>query len=72
MADRLQPILGYLTRLTERMQKRGGRADDDAYRAAWRARDGMHELYVRLRYAGCGPGRAGNPGEGRGGGGRGA
>ena len=61
LAGRLQPMLGFLTRLTNRMQKRGWRASDAAYQAAWHARDGLHELCVRLRYAGCGPGRAGNP-----------
>ena len=61
LADRLRPMLGYLTRLTNRMQQRGWDANDAAYRAAWRARDELHELCVRLRYAGCGPGRAGNP-----------
>ena len=57
VAERLAPMLGYLVRLTDRMQKRGWRADDAAYRAAWRARDEMHELCVRLRYHALG-----NPG----------
>jgi hypothetical protein len=35
-ARRLQPMLGYLVRLSDRMQKRGWRADDPAYLAAWR------------------------------------
>jgi hypothetical protein len=61
LADRLGPMLGYLTRLTNRMQQRGWDANDTAYLAAWRARDELHELCVRLRYAGRGPGRAGNP-----------
>jgi hypothetical protein len=34
LANRLQPMLGYLTRLTDRMQKRGWRAGDPVYRSA--------------------------------------
>ena len=57
MAAKLSPMLGYLVPLTDRMQKRGRGAEDGAYRAAWRARNEMHELCVRLRYQACG-----NPG----------
>ena len=57
LAERLMPVLGYLTRLTNRMQQRGWRADDPAYLAAWRSRDALHELTVRLHYA-----KQGNPG----------
>ena len=63
LANRLQPMLGYLTRLTNRMQKRGWKAQDPVYLAAWEARDALHELLVRVRYASCGPGRAGKPSE---------
>jgi hypothetical protein len=57
LAERLAPTLGYLTRLTNRMQQRGWRADDPTYVAAWAARDALHELTVRLRYQ-----ARGNPG----------
>jgi hypothetical protein len=60
LARQLQPMLGYLTRLTDRMQTRGWKAHDPAYH---KARDALHELLVRVRYARCGPGRAGNPSE---------
>lgn len=50
LARRLSPMLGYLVRLTDRMQKRGWSPDDAAYRSAWRARDELHDLCVRLRY----------------------
>ena len=63
LANRLQPMLGYLTRLTNRMQERGWRAHDPVYVAAWEARDALHEVLVRVRYAACGPGRAGKPSE---------
>ena len=57
LAEKLAPMLGYLVRLTNRMQRRGWNADDASYRAAWRARDELHELCVRLRYhAGGSPG----------------
>ena len=57
-------MLGYLTRLTDRIQKRGWKASDPAYVAAWKARDGLHELVVRLRYRAMGrpePSRTGDP-----------
>jgi hypothetical protein len=50
VAERLVPTLGYLTRLTNRMQQRGWKADDPAYLAEWRARDALHELTVRMHY----------------------
>jgi hypothetical protein len=62
LGEKLHPHLGYLTRLTDRMQKRGWKAQDPAYRAAWNARHHLHDLVVRLHYQ-----SAGNPG-GRGGG----
>jgi hypothetical protein len=61
LAQRLAPMLGYLVRLTDRMQKRGWHAHDPVYRDAWAARHALHELTVRVRYQACG-----NPG-GRGG-----
>ena len=57
LAEKLAPMLGYLVRLTDRMQKRGWDPDDFAYRSAWRARDELHGLCVRLRYQ-----AVGNPG----------
>jgi hypothetical protein len=36
LAARLAPSLGYLVRLTNRMQQAGWRADDPAYVVAWR------------------------------------
>ena len=62
LANRLQPMLGYMARLTDRMLKSAWCAHDPAYVAAWKARDAMHELLVRLRYASCAPGCAGKPG----------
>ena len=52
LAARLAPSLGYLVRLTNRMQQTGWRADDPAYVAAWKTRDTLHELCVRLHYRG--------------------
>ena len=56
LAERLGRQLGYLTRLTNRMQQCAWRADDPAYRAAWKARDALHELCVRLHYQSRGDG----------------
>ena len=50
LAEHVAPILGYLVRLTNRMQQAGWKADDPAYVAAWQARDALHELRVRLHY----------------------
>ena len=61
MAKRLRPTLGYLTRLTGRMQQKGWRRDDPAYAAAQKARDALHALTVQLHYLSLGPGHAGNP-----------
>ena len=57
LAERLAPMLGYLVRLTDRMQKRGWHANDRVYIEAWAARHALHELTVRVRYQACG-----NPG----------
>jgi hypothetical protein len=43
------------------LQKRAWRANDPAYATAWKARDALHELMVRLHYQACG-----NPGNRRG------
>jgi hypothetical protein len=56
LADRLVPTLGYLTRLTNRMQQQGWKANDPAYLAAWKARDALHELTVHLHYQSRGNG----------------
>jgi hypothetical protein len=56
LSERLVPTLGYLTRLTNRMQQRGWKADDPAYLAAWKAREALHELTVRLHYQSRGDG----------------
>ena len=50
LATRLSRQLGYLTRLTNRMQQCAWQASDPAYQAAWKARDALHELCVRLHY----------------------
>lgn len=50
LAERLRPTMGYLVRLTNRMQQRAWSATDPAYLAAWAARDALHELCVRLHY----------------------
>jgi len=62
LGRRLGPMLGYLVKLTDRMQKCGWDSTDRVYARAWQARDALHEVCVRLHYASCGPGHAGNPG----------
>ena len=54
-------MLGYFSRLTERMQKLGCDATDPAYKAAWAAYHVLHRLNVELHYAGMRPGTAGKP-----------
>ena len=57
---RLGPTLGYLTRLTDRMQKRAWTFSDPTYVAARKAHDALHEMCVRLHYQSIG-----NPGQRR-------
>ena len=54
LAQHLRLTLGYLVRLTNRMQQRGWSAADPAYAAASKARDAVHELCVHLHYRGTG------------------
>jgi hypothetical protein len=42
-------MTGYLTRLYERMQKRGWKADDPLYRDVIAAQDALHRLHLTLR-----------------------
>jgi hypothetical protein len=42
-------MTGYLTRLYERMQKRGWKADDPLYRDVTAAQDALHRLHLTLR-----------------------
>ena len=59
----VRPMLGYVGRLAERMQKLGWDASDPAYKAAWAAYYELHTLNVHLQYAGCAPGTAGKRSE---------
>jgi hypothetical protein len=46
LADRVGPMLGYLTRLRDRMQKRAWTASDPLYIDMREAREAMHRLHV--------------------------
>jgi len=54
-------VLRYLNRLRERMERRGWRLDDPAYRATFEAWNKVHSLSVHLHYASCPPGTVCNP-----------
>ena len=49
LANRVAPMLGYLTRLADRMQKRAWAADDPVYVDVRAAQDAMHRLHLTLR-----------------------
>ena len=51
LANRVGPMLGYLTRLRDRMQRRAWAADDPLYVDAKAAQDAMHRLH--LAFAGA-------------------
>src|SRR5947209_5317354 len=60
----LQPMLGYLYRLLDRMQRVGFLPDDRLYQRVSKAYDAMHSLFIELHYLACdGTGRPprGNP-----------
>jgi hypothetical protein len=49
----LRPMLGYLYRLRERMDKVGFISSDPLYRRVCRAYDSLHALTVELHYLSC-------------------
>ena len=49
LANRVGPMLGYLTRLRERMQQRAWAASDPLYAEVIAAREAMHRLHLTLR-----------------------
>ena len=53
IADRVTAMLGYLTRLRERMDKRGFEPQDSFYRAVADAHHAVHCLSVRAHYLSC-------------------
>ena len=49
LANHIGPMLGYLTRLRERMQRRGWAASDPLYVDVQATREAMHRLHLTLR-----------------------
>jgi len=49
----LQPAVGYLYRLRERMQKVGFLPSDPLYKLVCKAYDSLHALFVELHYLSC-------------------
>ena len=54
LKNKLQPMLGYLSRLKRRMVYRLFRPGDPLSDAVDRALDSMHRLYVEVHYLTCG------------------
>jgi hypothetical protein len=54
LKNKLQPMLGYLNRLKQRMRRRGFQADDRLLSAVCRAEDSVHALHVEVHYLACG------------------
>ena len=54
LKNKLQPMLGYLNRLKQRLRRRGFRPDDRLLTAVCRAEDAVHALHVEVHYLACG------------------
>jgi hypothetical protein len=54
LKNKLQPMLGYLGRLKERMRRKGFVESDRLLTAVCRAEDAMHALSVEVHYLSCG------------------
>ena len=54
LKNKLQPMLGYLNRLKQRMRRRGFRPDDRLLTAVCRAEDALYSLHVEVHYLACG------------------
>jgi hypothetical protein len=61
LKNKLQPMLGYLTRLRKRMAFKGFRQDDELLQAVQKAEMAMHELHVATHYLACGDTAGGLP-----------
>ncbi len=48
--QRLQPMVGFLLKLQERMEQRGFERDDKFFRLAKRAYDATHELFLEAHH----------------------
>lgn len=53
LAERLRPMLGYLSRLTKRMEQERFPVDDELYLSARGAYNAMHDLTVKTHYLSC-------------------
>jgi len=51
--DRIRPLVSYLYRLKERMERRSFPRDDPYYLLVVRAHDAMHRLFVETHYMSC-------------------
>lgn len=59
--NKIQPMLGYLSRLKRRMIFKGFPPDDGLLQAVCRAESAMHELHVAAHYLSCGDTAGGRP-----------
>ena len=53
LAERLRSMLGYLSRLTKRMEQERFPNDDELLLSAREAYNAMHDLTVKAYYLGC-------------------
>ena len=53
LAERLRPMLGYLSRLTKRMEQERFLDDDELLLSAREAYNAVHDLTVKAHYLGC-------------------
>jgi hypothetical protein len=61
LKNKLQPMLGYLSRLRKRMAYRGFTQDDPLLRAMQKTEMAMHELHVAAHHLACGDTAGGLP-----------
>jgi hypothetical protein len=61
LKNKLQPMLGYLSRLKRRMVRRGFPNDDRLMRAVVEAENAMHALSVETHYLSMNDGKAEKP-----------
>jgi hypothetical protein len=61
LKNKLQPMLGYLSRLKKRMVYKGFTHDDELLQAVCHAEMAMHELHIAAHYLACGDTAGGLP-----------
>lgn len=51
--DRVRPMLGYFSRLENRMEAKGFTPDDRLFQRVLAAQDDLHRVTIKLHYRAC-------------------